>query len=114
MVETLVLVFLLAAGAVVLGFFCVECWRHRPAEPFLVSGDWNKPRVGRWENAWFCVSCDRELSWETKMRSHGRCPMCGHKGDHAGTVVDCVEKGFRWVDAIDNETGKRVRVREWR
>jgi hypothetical protein len=43
-----------------------------------------------------CESCDRYLSHEQRMHSGGRCPLCGHKGERACTIVAtnerCVEQ----------------------
>lgn len=45
--------------------------------------------------AFFCKSCNEQLSWNTKMHSHGVCPYCGaSSGD---TVVDCVTRAV-WVE----------------
>jgi DNA-directed RNA polymerase subunit RPC12/RpoP len=45
-----------------------------------------------WITAWFCVNCDAEVSWETKMGSHGRCPHCGFKGDGAVSIMKTREE----------------------
>ena len=31
----------------------------------------------RWNKAYFCKCCDREMSYGSKMDSNGTCPMCG-------------------------------------
>ncbi|MDA8001017.1 MAG: hypothetical protein MPL62_06960 [Alphaproteobacteria bacterium] len=45
-----------------------------------------------YETAWFCEDCLGRLTYEQKMGSHGRCPLCGFKGEHAGTIVDVLER----------------------
>ena len=50
-----------------------------------------------WTTAYFCVACMAELSYSKKMYSFGRCPFCGHKGKHAGSVVDTHECPTRFV-----------------
>lgn len=47
-----------------------------------------------WLTAWFCVDCKGELSTREKYYSHGRCPRCGHKGDHAETIVETYERAY--------------------
>jgi DNA-directed RNA polymerase subunit RPC12/RpoP len=46
----------------------------------------------KWEAAYRCVVCKKEMSFETKMGCYGTCPYCGNST--RGTVVDC-EKGSR-------------------
>lgn len=53
--------------------------------------------MSEWRTAWFCVSCEQRLSWDQVMHSFGRCPMCGCKGRHAGTIVDTFERAYRVV-----------------
>ncbi len=36
------------------------------------------------------------MSWDDKMYSHGRCRLCGHKGKDAVTVVETVERAYRF------------------
>jgi DNA-directed RNA polymerase subunit RPC12/RpoP len=48
-----------------------------------------------YNTAWFCVSCDAEMSYYTKLHSHGRCFHCGHKSLSSGTIVDTYERGWR-------------------
>lgn len=53
--------------------------------------------VGRWKTAWFCVSCKERLTEHDRYYSHGRCPHCGYKGEHAGTIIDTFERAYRIV-----------------
>jgi transcription initiation factor IIE alpha subunit len=39
---------------------------------------------------WFCVNCKKRMSWDTRMYSHGCCPMCGHMV--SSTICDTFEK----------------------
>ena len=48
-------------------------------------------------NAYFCVECDKELSWHKMMNSYGRCPHCGFKSPLSATVVKCNERGYEFV-----------------
>jgi hypothetical protein len=48
-----------------------------------------------YKTAWFCVSCDGELTDWQVMYSNGRCPKCGFKGESAGTIVDTNERAYR-------------------
>jgi DNA-directed RNA polymerase subunit RPC12/RpoP len=57
-------------------------------------------KVGPWLSAYFCALCDGEMSWGAMMDSpagHGRCPHCGQKHKDACTIVECKERGYRWV-----------------
>lgn len=55
----------------------------------------NKFYITDWESVWFCEYCDGRLSYYQKMYSNGRCPLCGEKGEYAGTIVDVYSKGAR-------------------
>ena len=37
-----------------------------------------------------CVSCKKQLNDGERMYNHGTCPKCGHRGENAVTIVDCV------------------------
>jgi DNA-directed RNA polymerase subunit RPC12/RpoP len=50
--------------------------------------------MATYRTAYFCVSCKEEMSFETMMHSHGRCPHCGFKHPSACTVVACFERGY--------------------
>lgn len=50
-----------------------------------------------WRTAYYCAECDGELTRHQKMYSDGRCPLCGHKGKYAGTIVNTTEKAYRLV-----------------
>ncbi len=48
-----------------------------------------------WLKAFFCVSCDGELSWGQKMYSNGCCPKCG---ENTGlTIVSTYSKSYKLV-----------------
>jgi len=47
-----------------------------------------------WQTAFFCVSCEREMSHDIKMYNHGRCPHCGYKHPSASTIVATVDRGY--------------------
>ena len=66
-----------------------------------------------WRVAWFCASCDGELSWGQVMYSHGMCPRCGHKGRGAVTIVDTMERSYRLSPRPWWRFWER-RSREWR
>lgn len=53
--------------------------------------------LSHWLTEHRCVSCGHVVSYHTRMYSHGRCPHCGYKGKHAGTIMDTTEHAFRWV-----------------
>jgi DNA-directed RNA polymerase subunit RPC12/RpoP len=55
------------------------------------------PRYSNWYTGYFCINCNKKLSYHTVMYSNGRCPICGHKGKNAGTIIDTVEKAVRKV-----------------
>ena len=40
--------------------------------------------------AYFCLSCDKQLSYGQMMDSHGVCPHCGAGG--SATIVDCIRR----------------------
>ena len=42
-------------------------------------------------NIYQCVKCNGDLTFEQKMLSHGRCPLCGYKDPSACTIVKCNE-----------------------
>jgi hypothetical protein len=50
-----------------------------------------------WRNMQCCVECDEYLTTREVMYSGGRCPYCGYKGEHAGTIVDVTEYAGRWI-----------------
>ena len=47
-----------------------------------------------YKTAWFCVSCNGEVSYGQKMHSHGRCPLCGYKGEKACTILETYEVAY--------------------
>lgn len=51
--------------------------------------------MSTWKTAFFCAACDGELSQRAKMYSNGRCPLCGHKGPGARTIVANKERAYR-------------------
>lgn len=52
-------------------------------------------RLGPWLNERRCSSCHAVLSKNARTYSDGRCPFCGVKGKHAGTIVDTTEHAYR-------------------
>ncbi len=54
-------------------------------------------RVNNYINLKFCVNCDENLTEVEVMYSMGRCPLCGHKGKNACTIV-----------AVNHKAAKRV------
>lgn len=48
-----------------------------------------------WKTEYRCINCDAEITWQVKMASQGRCPMCGHKSKRAGTIVETNDKAYR-------------------
>ena len=50
---------------------------------------------GKWSAAYFCVSCEQEMSYKAKMLSNGVCPHCGT--GWGSTIVCTTEKIFRNV-----------------
>ena len=51
--------------------------------------------VGKWESSFFCVKCDKAMSFHTETHSHGVCPYCGNSS--GSTVVGTVTKVRRWI-----------------
>lgn len=49
-----------------------------------------------WPTEW-CTNCHRQVHQDDRMYNHGVCPMCGHKGKRAGTIVDTYTRVFRFV-----------------
>ena len=48
-----------------------------------------------WRTAWFCVSCNGELTDHQRRYSNARCPLCGHKAEGAITFVRTTERAYR-------------------
>lgn len=69
---------------ILFAFVCYFCWILID-EKYFNSG---------WKTAYLCVNCSREISDYTRMYSGGRCPLCGFKGESAGTIVDTKEKSY--------------------
>ena len=50
-----------------------------------------------WLTEFRCAKCSTVLNTHIRMYSNGRCPYCGHKGKHAGTIIDCTEHAYRLI-----------------
>jgi DNA-directed RNA polymerase subunit RPC12/RpoP len=57
----------------------------------------HRRRVNKWRTEYRCVSCQHRVSHHEKMYSHGRCPYCGFKGAHAGSIMYVTEHAYRLV-----------------
>lgn len=67
-----------------------------------------------YKTAWFCVNCDREMSYHAVMYSHGRCSMCGFKGEDAATIVETYEKAYKIIKEPSGKWWKpSKKVREY-
>ncbi len=55
----------------------------------------SRPFRIEYRNRYRCVKCEGNLTFEQVMYSLGRCPLCGHKGEHACTVVETTEYAER-------------------
>lgn len=64
-----------------------------------------------WRNGWRCVSCKTEVSWHVKMNSHGRCPVCGHKGEQSSTIMDTEDFAYEVNDELVRMKGVVLRHR---
>jgi len=51
----------------------------------------------QWQTEYRCVSCKKPVTYEQKMRSHGRCPLCGYKDAEACTIMKTTERAYRLV-----------------
>lgn len=49
----------------------------------------------KWQATYFCVKCDGQMSFDTKMNSKGICPYCGNV--EAGTIVKCYKRAARFI-----------------
>lgn len=55
------------------------------------------PRYGPWLAVFRCASCLARLNHWQRFRSSGTCPLCGHTGPNAGTIVDTIQSSGRLV-----------------
>ncbi len=46
------------------------------------------PEIGSYVNQQLCSKCKKYLTDNQIYYSNGRCPLCGHRGEQAGTIVD--------------------------
>ena len=46
--------------------------------------------MGRYKKEYYCVGCNKALSWNQVMGSHGCCPLCGKLTP--GTICGSYEK----------------------
>ena len=56
-----------------------------------------------YKTAWFCSSCEGELTDTQRMYSYGRCPLCGHKHERACTIVHTTDRAYKEVEVPSGE-----------
>ena len=54
-------------------------------------------KKSKWQNAHFCVHCNKELTQTQRLYSNGTCPLCNYKDWQAISVVRCIKTQRRWV-----------------
>lgn len=50
--------------------------------------------------AYFCVKCNNEVSWDTRMYSGSVCPHCGNCD--GSTIIDTYQKSYYWEKQKNN------------
>jgi hypothetical protein len=53
--------------------------------------------LAKWRTAWFCITCDKELTRKEVIYNYGRCPYCGYKGKNASIFIEVYEKAYQFV-----------------